>query len=135
MTGAASEHPPDSSCLGENWTVNQLNALMQGPQWYSTAVFITWDDFGGFYDHVPPPKVDNFGFGPRVPLLVISPYAKKGLISHTVYEFSSLLKFVETRYGLDPLTDRDTQANDLLDSFDFDQDPLPPVILQTRRCP
>jgi len=135
VTGAASEHPPDSSCLGENWTVNQLNALMQGPQWYSTAVFITWDDFGGFYDHVPPPKVDNFGFGPRVPLLVISPYAKKGLISHTVYEFSSLLKFVETRYGLDPLTDRDAQANDLLDSFDFDQDPLPPVILQTRRCP
>ena len=130
-----SEHPPASSCLGENWTVQQLNAVMQGPDWNSTAVFLTWDDFGGFYDHVAPPVPDIFGFGPRVPLLIISPYAISGAISHTVYEFSSLLKFAEQRFGLDPLTDRDAQANDMLDSFDFSQDPLPPLILDQRTCP
>ncbi len=100
-----SEHPPASTCIGENWTVEQLNALMQGPLWSSTALFLTWDDFGGFYDHVPPPEVDRFGFGPRVPLLIISPYARHGHISHAVYEFSSLLKFVERRFGLAPLGD------------------------------
>jgi len=130
-----SEHPPASSCAGENWTVQQLNAVMQGPLWNTTAVFLTWDDFGGFYDHVPPPFSDRFGFGPRVPLLIISPYAISGNISHTVYEFSSLLKFAEERFGLDPLTDRDAQANDLMDSFDFTQAPLPPLILDQRTCP
>lgn len=135
VVGNGSEHPPGSSCVGENLTVRQLNAVMQGPQWNSTAVFITWDDFGGFYDHVPPPQVDNFGFGPRVPLLVVSPYAKPGNISHTVYEFSSLLTFVETRWNLPALTDRDSFANDLFDTFDFGQQPLAPLPLQERVCP
>ena len=130
-----SEHPPASVCVGENWTVQQLNAVMQGPDWNSTAIFLTWDDFGGFYDHVPPPKVDNFVFGPRVPLLIISPYARQGFISHTFYEFSSVLKFIEERFGLKPLTKRDSEANDMLDSFDFDQRPLPPLILKQRQCP
>jgi len=130
-----SEHPPASVCVGENWTVQQLNAVMRGPDWKSTAVFLTWDDFGGFYDHVPPPQVDNFGFGPRVPLLIISPYARQGFISHTFYEFSSVLKFIEERFGLKPLTERDSEANDMLDSFDFDQRPLPPLILEQRQCP
>lgn len=133
--GGMSEHPPSSVCAGENWTVQQLNAIMQGPLWNSTAIFLTWDDFGGFYDHVPPPKVDNFGFGPRVPLLIISPYAKAGYISHTLYEFSSVLKFIETRYGLHQLTTRDAEANDLFDSFNFQQNPLQPLILQQRTCP
>jgi len=135
MASANSEHPPASSCVGENWTVRQLNAAMQGPDWSTTAIFVTWDDFGGFYDHVPPPVADNFGFGPRVPLLVISPFAKPGNISHTLYEYSSLLKFAEERFGLDPLTNRDALANDLLDSFDFSQNPLPPLILSERTCP
>lgn len=130
-----SEHPPASMCMGENWTVEQLNAVMQGPEWNSTVVFLTWDDFGGFYDHVAPPVVDNFGFGPRVPLLVISPWAKQGYVTHTTLEFSSILKFVEQRFGLDPLTARDIQSNDLFDSFDFTQDPQPPLILDTRACP
>ena len=130
-----SDHPPASSCQGENWTVNQLNAVMQGPDWSSTAVFLTWDDFGGFYDHVPPPTLDQFGLGPRVPLVIISPFAKKGFVSHTTYEFSSFLKFVEERYGLPPLADRDKAANDMLDSFDFTQTPLPPLLLSTRSCP
>ena len=134
VSGPTSEHPPDSSCLGENWTVQQINAVMQGPNWNSTAIFVTWDDFGGFYDHVPPPKVDNFGFGPRVPLLIISPYAKQGFISHTQYEFSSLLKFAESRFKLAALTARDLAANDMTDSFNFDQDPRPPFVLQAREC-
>ena len=84
---------------------------------------------------MPPPQVDNFGFGPRVPLLVVSPYAKPGNISHSVYEFSSLLTFVETRWNLGALTDRDYDANDLFDAFDFTQTPLAPLILQQRICP
>jgi len=106
------EHPPSGACPGENWTVNTLNAIMNGPDWNSTAVFIVWDDFGGFYDHVPPPVTDKFGLGPRVPLLIISPYAISGTISHTQYEFSSILKFIEERFGLPPLTTRDANAND-----------------------
>jgi len=132
---SANEHPPASICEGENWTVNTLNTVMRGPDWKSLAVFIAWDDFGGFYDHVPPPPLDQFGLGPRVPLLIISPYAKQGYISHTVYEHSSILKFVETRYHLQPLTSRDDAASDMLDSFDFNQPPQPPFILQSRTCP
>jgi len=135
VTGGFSEHPPGSSCRGENWTVEQVNAVMRGPSWPSTAIFITWDDFGGFYDHVPPPAVDGFGFGPRVPLMIISPYARPGYISHTTYEFSSILRFVEERFGMTALTDRDRLASTMLDSFDFQQRPLSPLILDIRTCP
>jgi phospholipase C len=131
-----SEHPPESTCAGENTTVSQLNALMNNTElWNSTAVFIVWDDFGGSYDHVAPPRIDEFGLGPRVPLLVISPYAKAGYISTTQYEFSSVLKFIEERFSLPALSDRDLDANDMTDSFDFNQTPLPPLILSTRSCP
>ena len=131
-----SEHPPYSSCVGENWTGQQINAIMQGPDWDSTAIFVTWDDFGGFYDHVPPPGVDQFGLGPRVPVLIISPYAKQGFISHTQYEFSSFLKLVEERFGLKPLTAHDAAANDMTDSFNFNQTPQPPFPLTPRPvCP
>jgi phospholipase C len=129
-----SDHPVVSSCGGENWTVEQINAVMQGPLWNSTAIFITWDEFGGFYDHVYPPLPDQYGLGLRVPLIIISPYAKAGYISHTTYEFSSFLKFAEERFGLAPLTERDSAANDMTDSFDFTQQPLPPLVLQTRNC-
>lgn len=133
-TADTDEHPPESPCPGENWTVQVLNAVMQGPDWNSTVVFITWDDFGGLYDHVAPPQLDQFGLGPRVPLLIISPWAKRGYISHAVYEHSSILKFVETQYRLDPLTSRDAAASNMLDSFDFSQPPRAPVLLQTRQC-
>lgn len=129
------EHPPSGVCPGENWTVKQVNAVMQGADWNSSAIFITWDDFGGFYDHVVPPVVDFFGMGPRVPLLVIAPFAKKGYISHTTYEYSSILKFIEARFGLSSLTARDAQANDMTDSFDFTQSARAPLVLQQRTCP
>jgi len=131
-----SEHPYQSTCEGENATVSELNALMNNPSlWNSTAVFIIWDDFGGDYDHVAPPQGDAFGLGPRVPLLVVSPYARKGYISPTQYEFSSVLKFIEERFGLPALGTRDANANDITDSFNFNQIPLPPLILAPRQCP
>ena len=135
MVGSGlSEHPPASVCQGENWTVQQLNAVMQGTEWRSTAVFLTWDDFGGFYDHQPPPTVDNFGLGPRVPMLIISPWVRPGYIDHTTLEFSSVLKFVENRFRLAPLTARDALASDLTEAFDFDQKPLAPLLLNPRDC-
>jgi phospholipase C len=130
------EHPPNSTCAGENWTVNQINAVMQGPDWDSTVIFLMWDDFGGFYDHVPPPTDDNFGLGPRVPLIIISPYAKPNHISHTQYEASSVLKFIEEKFNLPALSGRDANANDTLDSFDFNQKLIPPLVLTPRTdCP
>jgi len=135
ITGGANEHPPLSTCKGENWTVRELNAVMQGPDWNSTAVFLTWDDFGGFYDHVPPPSLGPYTLGPRVPLLIISPYARKGYVSHTQYDFSSFLKFAERRFNLKALTDDDTRANDMLDSFDFSAEPQPALLLKEHDCP
>ena len=127
--GPTSEHPTASICASENWTVQQINAVMQGPEWNSTAIFLTWDDFGGFYDHVPPPAAeDEYGLGLRVPLLIISPYALAGHISNTQYEPASLLKFVEERFGLAALTTRDDNANDTLDSFNLTQTPLAPLV-------
>ena len=94
------EHPNYATCDGENWTVDKINSIMQGPDWGSTAIFLTWDDFGGFYDHVAPPRIDSFGLGPRVPMIIISPYAKAGVITHTGYEFSSVLRFIEEIFDL-----------------------------------
>jgi phospholipase C len=135
MGGDVSEHPVASVCAGENWTVEQINAVMQGPEWNSTAIFVTWDDYGGFYDHAPPQVLDQFGLGERVPLLIISPYAKPAYISNTEYEFSSMLKFVEDRFNLPTMTARDAGASDMFDSFNFGQTPLPPLVLNTRTCP
>jgi phospholipase C len=121
-----SDHPQYSFCWGENWTTKILNAIMESPMWKETAVFLTWDDYGGFYDHEPPPQVDAFGFGIRAPMLVISPYAKHGHVSHERAEFSSVVRFIEDNWGLPQLAERDRIATPLLDSFDFDQLPRPP---------
>jgi phospholipase C len=141
---ADSEHPTVNAfagttmnvsvCAGENWTTAQINAIMRGPDWASTAIVLTWDDFGGFYDHVPPPEVDDAGLGPRVPLIVISPYVKEGTVSHTVYEFASVLQLIEDRHRLKALGTRELKANSLLDMFDFSQAPAPPLILPLRKC-
>jgi phospholipase C len=135
VTGKQNEHPPNSTCYGENWSVANMNALLGGPDGASSATFLVWDDFGGFYDHVPPPSIDTYGLGPRVPLLIISPYARSGRITHPRYEFASVLKFIEERYGLPALSERDANANDITDAFNFKQAPLPPLILQQRDCP
>jgi phospholipase C len=141
---AVSDHPTRqvagvtggiSTCVGENWTVDHINAIMEGPDWPTTAIVLTWDDFGGFYDHVPPPVTDFYGLGVRVPLIVISPYVREGIVSHTEYEPASILQFIETRHRLKALTNRDVAANSLLDMFDFSQSAAPPLILPTRDCP
>ena len=129
-----SDHPPTSICGGEDWTVQVLDALMRSKYWNSTAVVLTWDDFGGFYDHVTPPHVDIYGDGPRVPAIVISPWAKPGYVDHTTLEFSSVLKFIETVFKLPPLTQRDANDADMLEAFDFTQKPVPPLILPQRDC-
>jgi phospholipase C len=127
-----SEHPEFNFCHGENWTTQVIDAIMRSPEWESTAIFLTWDDYGGFYDHVPPPQVDGFGFGIRVPLIVISPYAKDGFVSGELGEFSSVLRFIEDNWGLNQLTDRDREATPLTSAFDFHQDPRPPDPLPLR---
>ena len=127
-----SEHPQYNFCLGENWSTRVIDAIMRSPMWKDTAIFVTWDDYGGFYDHVPPLQVDNFGFGIRVPLLVISPYARTGVIDHHLGEFSSVLRFIEDNWGLRQLTARDGAANDLSYDFDFGQKPRPPDPLSLR---
>lgn len=129
-----SDHPPASICLGEDWTVRQINAVMQSRYWKDTAIFLTWDDFGGFYDHVAPPKLDYISLGPRVPTLVISPYARRGYIDHTQLEFDSFARFFEQNFHLPSLTSRDGHAPSMLSSFDFHQKPLPPLLLKSRTC-
>ncbi len=99
-----SDHPPESTCFAQNWLTDVVNAVMESDGWEHTAVFLTWDEWGGFYDHVPPPEVDDLGFGFRVPTLVISPYARKGYVDDAEGEFSSPLKFIEDNWGLPYLT-------------------------------
>ncbi|MBA3690255.1 MAG: hypothetical protein H0W82_02440 [Actinobacteria bacterium] len=129
-----SDHPPASVCEGENWTVQVMNALQRSPDWKHTAVVLTWDDFGGFYDHVPPPHVDAYGMGPRAPMLLISPWARRGYVAHDTLEFASVLKMIETIWDLPALTERDANAGDMLDLFDFSGTPNPRLILRPRDC-
>jgi phospholipase C len=128
-TFADSEHPPADSARGMWHVTDLVNAVMQSPYWKDTVIIVTWDDFGGFYDHVPPPQVDKYGFGPRVPTLIISPYSRAGKICHTVFDFTSPLKLIERKFGLQALTERDRNSNDMLDCFDFRHRPLRPDVI------
>jgi len=122
---ADSEHPPQSPQQGMWYVTKLVNALMKSPYWKDSVVFLTWDDYGGFYDHVFPRQIDAFGYGPRVPMIVISPFAKAGYISHYTYDFTSVIKFIEERWDLGHLTARDDLAGDMRDVFDFSQTPNP----------
>jgi phospholipase C len=145
-----SEHPPAKVSNGQEYVTSLVNAVMKGPDWDSTAIFISWDDWGGFYDHVVPPSIDVNGWGIRVPSLLISPYAKQGYIDHQSLSFDAYAKFIEDVFldsaRLDPKTDgrpdprpivRENvkELGDLSEGFDFDQSPRPPVILPTRPPP
>jgi phospholipase C len=139
-----SDHPggPSTTKTAMAYVTRLVNAAMEGPDWDSTAIFVTWDDWGGFYDHAVPPRVDDMGLGLRVPGLVISPYAKPGYIDHTTLSFDSYLRLIEDRFlgaeRLDPKTMsrpdsrptvRERSANSLMKAFDFDQEPNPPLVL------
>jgi phospholipase C len=139
-----SEHPPASIRTGQAYVTRLINTVMRSPEWNSTAIFLAWDDAGGLYDHVPPPTVDQNGYGLRVPALVISPYAKTGFIDHQTLSFDAYAKFIEDDFlhgqRLDPqhdgrpdprLTTREnaTILGDLTQDFDFHQKPRPPTLL------
>ena len=145
-----SDHPPANIANGQAYVTNLINTIMQGPDWDSTAIFLVWDDWGGFYDHVLPPVADENGYGFRVPSLVISPYARRGLIDHQALSFDAINKFIEDDFlggqRLDPATDGrpdprsdvredKPQLGDFTADFDFDQAPLPPLILPLHPAP
>jgi phospholipase C len=146
-SGAVSEHPPAKVSAGQSYVTALINAVMHGPDWKDCAIFLTWDDWGGFYDHVVPVTVDVNGYGLRVPGIVISPYAKRGFIDHQTLSFDAYAKFIEDDFlrgqRLDPRTDGrpdprpdvredESQLGDLARDFDFDQPPRPPMILAVR---
>ena len=145
-SGPDSEHPPASVHQGQAYVTSIVNAAMKSPEWDSTAIFLAWDDWGGFYDHVVPPTVDRNGYGLRVPALVISPYAKQGYIDHQTLSSDAYLKFIEDDFlggaRLDPKTDGrpdrrpDVREDEpilgsLAQDFDFSQAPRQPLLLAT----
>jgi len=143
--GRYSEHPPNGAASGQPYVAGIINAIMRSPEWNSTAIFLTWDDWGGFYDHVVPPKVGEMGYGLRVPGLVISPYARKGYIDHQTLSHDAYVKFIEDDFlggaRIDPRTDgrpdprpgipeNAPQLGNLTADFDFAQPPRPPMLVQ-----
>ena len=143
-SGAVSEHPPAPISFGQSFVTSLVNAVMSSPDWSSSAIVLAWDDWGGFYDHVAPPRVDQNGYGLRVPAMVISPYARRGFIDHQTLSFDAYDKFIEDVFlhgqRIDPRTDgrpdprpnvRENAAilGDLMSDFDFTQSPRAPVLL------
>jgi phospholipase C len=145
-----SEHPPGLVSAGQAYVTTLINSIMRTPAWNSTAIFLTWDDWGGFYDHVVPPVVDAAGYGLRVPGLLISPYARRGYIDHQTLSQDAYVKFIEDVFlggaRLDPSTDgrpdsrpdvreNNPQLGDLASEFDFNQAPRAPLILEPNPPP
>ncbi|MGH3497957.1 MAG: alkaline phosphatase family protein [Nocardioidaceae bacterium] len=139
-----SEHPPARVSVGQSYVTSLINTVMSGPDWKSTAIFLAWDDWGGFYDHVPPPRIDRNGYGFRVPAMVISPYARRGYVDHQTLSFDAYVKFIEDAFlggqRLDPATDgrpdpRPTvrenapALGNLYYDFNFHQRPRAPLLL------
>ncbi|PYV55075.1 MAG: hypothetical protein DMG98_16530 [Acidobacteria bacterium] len=123
-TAQASDHPQKNTGLGPSWVASVVNAIGNSSYWSNTAILITWDDWGGWYDHVAPPIISSYEYGFRVPLIVVSPYAKAGFVSHQTHDFGSILKFIEESFGLATLGYADANADDLSDCFNFQQTPL-----------
>ncbi len=143
-SGENSEHPPSPVSFGQTWVTSVINAVMTSPDWSSSAIFLAWDDWGGFYDHITPPSVDQNGYGLRVPGIMISSYARRGTIDHQVLSFDAYDRFIEDDFlggqRLDPHTDGrpdprpDVRENarilgDITAEFDFNRQPLAPVLL------
>jgi phospholipase C len=132
---AASDHALATDGSGPAWVASIVNAVGQSPYWQNTAIFITWDDWGGWFDHVTPQILNSYELGFRVPLIVVSPYAKLGYVSHVQHEYGSILKYVEETYGLPSLGYTDARADDFADCFNYVQTPTPfQVIAADRRA-
>jgi phospholipase C len=135
-----SDHPSTGTDYGPSWVGDVVNAIGEGPDWRSTAIVIVWDDWGGWYDNVPPPHVGYRGPGIRVGCLIVSPYARPHYVSHTEYEFGSILRFEEEAFGMpfigsaaDGYTD--VTSTPLDDSFDFTQSPVSFTPIKTKYPP
>ena len=118
-TGQESDHPAGNQGLGPSWVASIVNAIGQSQYWDNTVIIITWDDWGGWYDHVPPTIINSYEYGFRVPLIVVSPFARQGYVSHVTHDFGSILHFIEEVYRLPSLGYADALADDLSDCFDF----------------
>jgi phospholipase C len=124
---AYSDHPGEPQDFGPDWVGNVVNAVGESPYWRTTAIIVVWDDWGGFYDHLAPPRLNFGGLGFRVPMIAISAYARTAYVSHTQYEFASILRFVEDNWHLGRLGTNDRRANSIGKVFDFSQKPKPYV--------
>jgi phospholipase C len=122
-----SEHPPGDITAGQAFAVTTVTSLMRSSAWDSSVWTVAWDDWGGWYDHVPPPQVDSDGYGFRVPAIIVSPYARSGTIDRTTYDFTSILRFIEDNWSLQPLTARDATANSIANALDLSRPPAAPV--------
>jgi len=131
-TAAESDHAKSNNGTGPSWVASVVNAIGQSPYWSHTAIFLTWDDWGGWYDHVPPHIFGSYELGFRVPLVVISPYAKPAYVSHVQHEFGSILKFTEQTFGTASIGFTDVRADDLSDCFNYAQTPLTFRTIQAR---
>jgi phospholipase C len=127
-----SDHPASGSTSGPSWVSSVVNAVGKSQYWQNTAIVILWDDWGGWYDNVPPPQLDYTSLGMRVPMIVVSPFAKPHNVSKTQYEFGSVLKFIEENFGTGSLGTTDERANSIDDVFNFSQSP---IRFQTIRAP
>ena len=121
-----SEHPPSNIASGQAFIGTMINALIASHEWKSSAFLLAYDDWGGWYDHVKPPQVDRYGYGFRVPALLVSPYAKRGFVDHTTLDFTSILRFIEDNWGLKPVSTRDAHAKSIASAFDFTRPPRAP---------
>jgi len=122
-TARESDHAGNTDGSGPSWVASVVNAVGESHFWSDTVVFVVWDDWGGWYDHVPPPLYNSYELGFRVPLIVISRYAKKGFISHRTHEFGSILKYIERNFDLGSLGTTDRRSDDLSEFFDYGQTP------------
>lgn len=133
VTVGSSGHPPGSMIASEHMLRRMVNSLMMSPAWESSAIQWAYDDWGGWYDHVPPPQIDEFGYGFRTPAQLVSPYAKQGYIDSTTLDFTSILAFIQDNWSLPSLATRDRDANSIVTAFNFDQAPRAPRLLSMSR--
>ncbi|HTX60135.1 MAG TPA: alkaline phosphatase family protein [Verrucomicrobiae bacterium] len=126
------DYPAENTDYGPSWVGDIVDAIGRSAYWKNTAIVVLWDDWGGWYDDAPPPQLDYVGLAIRVPCIIVSPYARRGYVSHTRYEYGSILKFIEEAFGLRSLGSTDRRAHSLIDAFDFTQAPRPFVDIPTK---